>query len=83
MESNKLARSPTSHTGLFEVDFYTDCFDSAPSQVQDADGAQDLQLSAGRVEFDGVCFSYAPGCVDVVTFTFTHSRSEVGTLRLE
>lgn len=51
MESNKLARSPT------------DCFDSAPSQVQDADGALDLQLSAGRVEFDGVCFSYAPGCV--------------------
>lgn len=31
------------------------------SQVQDADGAQDLQLAAGQVEFDGVSFSYVPG----------------------
>lgn len=34
------------------------------SQVQDADGAQDLQLTAGQVEFDRVSFSYVPGCVD-------------------
>lgn len=33
------------------------------SQVQDADGAQDLQLAAGQVEFDRVSFSYVPGCV--------------------
>lgn len=33
------------------------------SQVQDADGAQDLQLTAGQVEFDRVSFSYVPGCV--------------------
>lgn len=32
-------------------------------QVQDADGAQDLQLTAGQVEFDRVSFSYVPGCV--------------------
>lgn len=51
--------------------------------MQDADGAQDLQLSAGRVEFDGVCFSYAPGCVDVDAFTFTHSHPKVGTRTLE
>lgn len=33
------------------------------SQVQDADGAPDLQLTAGQVEFDRVSFSYVPGCV--------------------
>lgn len=33
------------------------------SQVRDADGAQDLQLTAGQVEFDRVSFSYVPGCV--------------------
>lgn len=33
------------------------------SQVQDADDAQDLQLTAGQVEFDSVSFSYVPGCV--------------------
>uniref|UniRef100_A0A672YTV0 ATP-binding cassette, sub-family B (MDR/TAP), member 6b n=1 Tax=Sphaeramia orbicularis TaxID=375764 RepID=A0A672YTV0_9TELE len=32
-------------------------------EVQDADDAQDLYLTAGRVEFDQVCFSYVPGCV--------------------
>uniref|UniRef100_A0A8C6TQR9 ATP binding cassette subfamily B member 6 (Langereis blood group) n=1 Tax=Neogobius melanostomus TaxID=47308 RepID=A0A8C6TQR9_9GOBI len=30
-------------------------------EVQDAVDAQDLQLTAGRVEFDHVCFSYVPG----------------------
>lgn len=36
---------------------------SLVSQVQDADDAQDLQLTAGQVEFDRVSFSYVPGCV--------------------
>lgn len=36
---------------------------SLVSQVQDADGAPDLQLAAGQVEFDRVSFSYVPGCV--------------------
>lgn len=36
---------------------------SLVSQIQDADGAQDLQLTAGQVEFDRVSFSYVPGCV--------------------
>lgn len=43
------------HEGLFSL--------SLVSQVQDADGAQDLQLTAGQVEFDRVSFSYVPGCV--------------------
>lgn len=33
------------------------------SQVEDADGAKDLQLTAGQVEFDRVSFSYVPRCV--------------------
>nr|XP_040056794.1 ATP-binding cassette sub-family B member 6, mitochondrial [Gasterosteus aculeatus aculeatus] len=31
------------------------------NEVRDAEDAQDLQLAAGQVEFDGVCFSYVPG----------------------
>ncbi|KAF0026859.1 hypothetical protein F2P81_021596 [Scophthalmus maximus] len=30
-------------------------------EVQDAEDARDLQLTAGQVEFDRVCFSYVPG----------------------
>ncbi len=36
---------------------------SSYAQVQDAEDAPDLQLTAGQVEFDRVCFSYVPGCV--------------------
>lgn len=38
---------------------------SSPSQIQDAEDAEDLQFTAGQVEFDRVCFSYVPGCVAI------------------
>ncbi|TWW80454.1 ATP-binding cassette sub-family B member 6, mitochondrial, partial [Takifugu flavidus] len=40
-------------------------------EVQDADGAQDLQLAAGQVEFDRVSFSYVPGMEVLQDVTFT------------
>ncbi|TKS67660.1 ATP-binding cassette sub-family B member 6, mitochondrial [Collichthys lucidus] len=40
-------------------------------EVQDAEDAQDLQLIAGRVEFDRVCFSYVPGTEVLRDVTFT------------
>ncbi|XP_038575852.1 ATP-binding cassette sub-family B member 6, mitochondrial [Micropterus salmoides] len=40
-------------------------------EIQDADDAQDLQLTAGQVEFDRVCFSYVPGTEILKDVTFT------------
>ncbi|XP_040913497.1 ATP-binding cassette sub-family B member 6, mitochondrial [Toxotes jaculatrix] len=40
-------------------------------EVQDAEDAQDLQLTAGQVEFDRVCFSYVPGTEVLRDVTFT------------
>ncbi|XP_076603714.1 ATP-binding cassette sub-family B member 6 [Chaetodon auriga] len=40
-------------------------------EVQDAEDAQDLQLTAGQVEFDRVCFSYVPGTEILRDVTFT------------
>ncbi|XP_041806921.1 ATP-binding cassette sub-family B member 6, mitochondrial [Chelmon rostratus] len=40
-------------------------------EVQDAEDAQDLQLTAGQVEFDRVCFSYIPGAEVLRDVTFT------------
>ncbi|KAE8299655.1 ATP-binding cassette sub-family B member 6, mitochondrial [Larimichthys crocea] len=40
-------------------------------EVQDAEDAQDLQLIAGQVEFDRVCFSYVPGTEVLRDVTFT------------
>ena len=42
------------------------------SQVQDTDDALDLQLTAGQVEFDRVCFSYVPGCVANSVLFYIH-----------
>ncbi|XP_070694530.1 ATP-binding cassette sub-family B member 6 [Pempheris klunzingeri] len=40
-------------------------------EVEDAEDAQDLQLTAGQVEFDRVCFGYVPGCEVLQDVTFT------------
>ncbi|XP_037646032.1 ATP-binding cassette sub-family B member 6, mitochondrial [Sebastes umbrosus] len=40
-------------------------------EVLDADDAQDLQLTAGQVEFDRVCFSYVPGTEILREVSFT------------
>ncbi|XP_072253681.1 ATP-binding cassette sub-family B member 6 isoform X2 [Leuresthes tenuis] len=40
-------------------------------EVEDAEDAQDLQLTAGQVEFDGVCFSYVSGTEVLQDVTFT------------
>ncbi|XP_030283491.1 ATP-binding cassette sub-family B member 6, mitochondrial [Sparus aurata] len=40
-------------------------------EVQDAEDAQNLQLTAGQVEFDRVCFSYVPGTDVLRDVTFT------------
>ncbi|XP_036965697.1 ATP-binding cassette sub-family B member 6, mitochondrial isoform X2 [Acanthopagrus latus] len=40
-------------------------------EVQDAEDAQNLQLTAGQVEFDRVCFSYVPGTEVLRDVTFT------------
>nr|XP_029137800.1 ATP-binding cassette sub-family B member 6, mitochondrial-like [Labrus bergylta] len=40
-------------------------------EVQDAEDAQDLWLTAGQVEFDRVCFSYAPGMEVLRDVSFT------------
>ncbi|XP_041662298.1 ATP-binding cassette sub-family B member 6, mitochondrial [Cheilinus undulatus] len=40
-------------------------------EVQDAEDAQDLQLTAGQVEFDRVCFSYVPGMEVLRDVSFT------------
>ncbi|CAG08205.1 unnamed protein product, partial [Tetraodon nigroviridis] len=44
---------------------------SEQREVQDADDAQDLQLTAGQVEFDSVSFSYVPGTKVLREVTFT------------
>uniref|UniRef100_A0A3Q3XMM1 ATP-binding cassette sub-family B member 6 n=1 Tax=Mola mola TaxID=94237 RepID=A0A3Q3XMM1_MOLML len=46
--------------------------DYGVQEVQDADDAQDLQLTAGQVEFDRVCFSYVPGCVANSVLFYIH-----------
>ncbi|XP_049449856.1 ATP-binding cassette sub-family B member 6 [Epinephelus fuscoguttatus] len=40
-------------------------------EIQDAEDAQDLQLTAGQVEFDRVCFSYVPGTEILRDVSFT------------
>ncbi|XP_061580553.1 ATP-binding cassette sub-family B member 6 isoform X4 [Cololabis saira] len=40
-------------------------------EVEDADDAQDLQLTAGQVEFQRVCFSYVPGTEVLQDVSFT------------
>ncbi|KAK5860781.1 hypothetical protein PBY51_022239 [Eleginops maclovinus] len=40
-------------------------------EVQDAEDAEDLQLTAGQVEFDRVCFSYVPGTEILRDVSFT------------
>ncbi|XP_029315270.1 ATP-binding cassette sub-family B member 6, mitochondrial [Cottoperca gobio] len=40
-------------------------------EVQDVEDAQDLQLTAGQVEFDRVCFSYVPGTEILRHVSFT------------
>ncbi|KAJ0070132.1 hypothetical protein NL108_002462, partial [Boleophthalmus pectinirostris] len=40
-------------------------------EVQDAADAQDLHLTAGRVQFDKICFSYVPGLEVLNEVTFT------------
>nr|XP_046260747.1 ATP-binding cassette sub-family B member 6 isoform X2 [Scatophagus argus] len=44
---------------------------SEHKEVQDAEDAQDLQFTAGQVEFDRVCFSYVPGTEVLRDVTFT------------
>ncbi|KAI9547014.1 ATP-binding cassette sub- B member 6, mitochondrial [Dissostichus eleginoides] len=40
-------------------------------EIQDAEDAEDLQLTAGQVEFDRVCFSYVPGTEVLRDVSFT------------
>ncbi|XP_070770871.1 ATP-binding cassette sub-family B member 6 [Enoplosus armatus] len=40
-------------------------------EILDAEDAQDLQLTAGQVEFDRVCFSYVPGTEILRDVSFT------------
>ncbi|XP_051259563.1 ATP-binding cassette sub-family B member 6 isoform X2 [Dicentrarchus labrax] len=49
-------------------------------EVQDVENAQDLQLTAGQVEFDRVCFSYVPGTEVLRNVTFTVEAGETVAL---
>ncbi|KAM9347779.1 ATP-binding cassette sub-family B member 6 [Symphorus nematophorus] len=49
-------------------------------EVQDAEDAQDLQLTAGQVEFDRVCFSYVPGTEVLRDVTFTVAAGQTVAL---
>ncbi|XP_038157303.1 ATP-binding cassette sub-family B member 6, mitochondrial [Cyprinodon tularosa] len=40
-------------------------------EIEDAEEAQDLQLTAGQVEFDKVCFGYVPGSEVLTNVTFS------------
>ncbi|KAK5890067.1 hypothetical protein CesoFtcFv8_013634 [Champsocephalus esox] len=40
-------------------------------EIQDAEDAEDLQFTAGQVEFDRVCFSYVPGTEILRDVSFT------------